>query len=179
MKLKKSSLDSVVDFITSAGGLDRKKPSPPVKNTPVGNPRLVKPKAQLVPEATPSTSRRLTMATRTVSDQSNTEEFNVVEQNSEKVNIADISKSQAIAPVVLELSVGDGLKTLQAFISSGKKFSEAITKARSSGKKFIRAMGLIINIQTEPDQITHKDLTKQRTMALCHRILFVGWLPGV
>lgn len=112
------------------------------------------------------------MAARAVSDQNNTDYFNVVEQISERVDIENICKSQAVAPIVLGLTSVEGLKTLQAFVSSGKKFSEVIVKARNSGKKFIRAMGLIINIPTDSDQSTHMELTKQRIMALCHKILF-------
>lgn len=112
------------------------------------------------------------MIGRIAPDQANTDEFSVVEQNSSKVNINDISLIPEIASAVLLLSRDEGLRTLKAFISAGKKFSEAIAKSRSSGRKFMRTMGLIINIQTEPDQITHTYLTKQRTMALCHKILF-------
>lgn len=111
------------------------------------------------------------MADRATPDQQNTIDFAVVEQNSDRVNIEDISMSPSVATAFVDLSKDDGLKKLQAFISAGKKLSEAISKARSAGKIFIRAMDLVINIQTEPDQITHNDLTKQRTMALCHRVL--------
>lgn len=164
LKLKKSSLDKVVDILSAVGGQDKRKPPPPAKIAPAGNPKQTKPKSQLLPPSTPSGNKRQDMAGKAVSDRSNTDEFSVVEQNSEKVNINDISRNPEIAAVVLELSRGDGLKTLQAFISAGKKFSGAILRSRASGKKFIRTMGLIINIQTDSDQITHTDLTKQRMM---------------
>lgn len=171
-KLRKSSLNSAADFDKAAGGPERKKVSPPVKSTPAGKGKVPKAKPQPNPEATPSTSRARDMASRGNPPQDSIDDFAVIEQNSERVNIDDISKSQNVAPVIVELSTEEGLKTVQAFISSGKRFSEAIVRARGSGKKFIRAMNLIINIQINPEQITHMDLTKQRVMALCHSILF-------
>lgn len=171
-KARKSNPNSGPDFDQAAGGSDKKKTPPPVRNTPAGKSKIAPVRNQPNPEATPSTSKTRSMASGGILTRDIVEDFAIIEQNSERVNINDIKQSSAVAPVILELASADGLKTIQAFISSGKRFSEAITKARSSGKKFIRAMNLIINIQTDPDQITHMDLTKQRVMALCHSILF-------
>lgn len=171
-KINKTVFTKSTDLITVAGGSDRKNQTPLVKRTPPPTSKPNKPKA---PEPTPTGSTGTVgskMATKHTSDQHNTDEFEVVEQNSERVNINDISRTPDIAMTIVKLSRDDGLKSLQSFVSAGKKFSEAVVKSRSSGKKFIRAIGLIVNIQTEPDQITHMDLTKQRMMALCHKILY-------
>lgn len=171
-KINKTVFTKSTDLVTAAGGTDRKNQTPLVKRTP---PPSTKPNKPKLPEPTPTRSTGISghkMANRHTSDQHNTDEFEVVEQNSERVNINDISRTPEIAMAILKLSKDDGLKSLQSFVSAGKRFSEAIVKSRSSGKKFIRAIGLIVNIQTDPDQITHMDLTKQRMMALCHKILY-------
>lgn len=116
--------------------------------------------------------RRQSIAGRSVRDSSNTDDFTVVEQNSQRVNIQDISMIPEVANAVLVLYTDDGLRTVKAFISAGKRFSEAIVSSRNTGGKFMRTMGLIINIQSDSDKVTHTDLTKQRTMALCHKILY-------
>lgn len=108
---------------------------------------------------------------RITPNQSNTDEFIVVEQNTARVNLIDIAQIPTVSSAVLNLTTDEGFNTVKNFISAGKKFSEAVIKSRSSGKKFIRTMGLLVNIQTDTDQITNTDLTKQRTMALCHMIL--------
>lgn len=92
-------------------------------------------------------------------------------KNTARVNLVDIAQIPAVASAVLNLTTDEGLNTVKNFISAGKKFSEAVVRSRSSGKKFIRTMGLLVNIQKDTDQITNTDLTKQRTMALCHMIL--------
>lgn len=171
-KINKTVFTKSTDFTTATGGPDKRSQTPLVKRTP---PALSKSTKSKAPESTPTRPVGTTgskMATKYTSDQHNTDEFAVVEQNSERVNINDISRTPDIALAVVRLSREEGLKTLQSFVSAGKKFSDAVVKSRNSGKKFIRAIGLIVNIQTEPDQITHIDLTKQRMMALCHKILY-------
>lgn len=172
LKQKKTLPAKSTGFTSAAGNQDKKVTNPPVKHTPTAPSKTGKPKSQFFTTPEPVASKGQNMASRNTSNQSNTDDFSVVEQKSERVNISDISKMPETSAAILKLSRGDGLKTLQSFISAGKKFSEAIAKSRSSGKKFIRAVGMTVNIQTDPDQITHTDLTKQRMMALCHKILF-------
>lgn len=171
-KVTKTVFTKSTDFTTAAGGSDKRNQNPLVKRTPPATSKSTK---SGVPGSTPTRSTGTAgskMTTKYTSDQHNTDEFEVVEQNSERVNINDISRTPDIAMTIVKLSRDEGLKSLQSFVSAGKKFSEAVVKSRNSGKKFIRAIGLIVNIQTEPDQITHMDLTKQRMMALCHKILY-------
>lgn len=127
---------------------------------------------QTVNPPIPSVSQIQNMADKTIPDKGNTDDFLVVEQNSQKVNINDIAQMPEVSGADLILSKDDGLNTVKAFISAGKKFSDAVVRSRNTGRKFMRVMGLIVNIQTNPEQITHTDLTKQRMMALCHKILF-------
>lgn len=171
-KINKTVFTKSTDFTTASGGQDKKNQTPLVKRTPPASNKPVKPKVPEPKPIGPPKASGSQMASRHSSDQTNTDEFSIVEQNSERVNINDIAKIPEIAVAVLALTRMEGLKSLQSFISAGKKFSEAVVKSRSSGKKFIRALGLIVNIQTDPDQITHRDLTKQRMMALCHKVLY-------
>lgn len=172
LKQKKPLPSKSIDLISAAGNQDKRVQNPPVIHTPTAPAKSVKPRQQFVQPQEPAENKKQNMASKHTSNQSNTDEFSVVEQNSERVNITDIAKIPEIATAVLLLSRGDGLKTVQSFVSAGKKFSDAIARSRSSGKKFIRAIGMIVNIQTDPDQVTHTDLTKQRMMALCHKILY-------
>lgn len=161
-----------VDFTTATGNQDKRPQNPPVRHTPTAPAKSIRNKVPISAPTGSTETTRQAMASRYASDQNNTDDFSVVEQNSERVNIIDIARMPEIAVAVLKLSKGEGLKTVQSFVSAGKKFSDAVVKSRSSGKKFIRAIGLIVNIQTDPDQVTHTDLTKQRMMALCHKILY-------
>lgn len=171
-KLNKTVFTKSTDFTTATGGQDKRNQTPLVRRTPPASSKSTKSKATDSTPTRPVGTAGSKMATKYTSDQNNTDEFSVVEQNSERVNINDIARIPEIAVAVLKLSRAEGLKSLQSFVSAGKKFSHAVVKSRSSGKKFIRAIGLIVNIQTDPDQITHTDLTKQRMMALCHKILY-------
>lgn len=171
-KSNKTVFTKSTDFTTAAGGQDKRTQNQPVRRTPPASTKSTKGKA---PESTPTRpvgTVRSKMDAKHTSDQSNTDEFDVVEQNSERVNINDIARIPEIAATILKISRGEGLKTIQSFVSAGKKFSDAVVRSRSTGKKFLRAIGLIVNIQTDPEQITHTDLTKQRMMALCHKVLY-------
>lgn len=169
---KKPVLKSPIDFITATGNQEKRPQNPPVKHTPVAPAKSARNRVPNPTSTGSAETTRQTMASRHIPDQNNTYDFSVVEQNSERVNINDIARKPEIAAVVLGLSRGDGLKSVQSFVSAGKKFSDAVVKSRNSGKKFIRAIGLLINIQTDPSEVTHTDLTKQRMMALCHKILY-------
>lgn len=57
---------------------------------------------------------------------------------------------------------------MKTFLMSGKKFSEVIKAARSGGKRFIRYQNIVINIQTNTDQILVSKFTK------LHRPVFAG-----
>lgn len=105
-------MNRAVEFVTVVGYQDKKRTPPPVRNTPTVPPKQVKPKTQFLPPSTPSGSKKQEMASKITSTQSNTDEFSVVEQNSERVNINDIARIPEIAAAVLLVSKGDGLKTV-------------------------------------------------------------------
>lgn len=83
VKQKKPLSNKAVEFISAVGNQDKRVPTPPVKSTPTAPPKSVKPKTQFVAPPAPFGNRWQDMASRHVSNQSNTDDFSVVEQNSE------------------------------------------------------------------------------------------------
>lgn len=98
----------------------------------------------------------------------NTTDYQLVEQNTDQVNIVTLMGTKGNTRHVAGLIAGDGLITLKRFLMAGKKFLDAIKKARGEGKLFIKYSGILINIQTDPEQICVTDFTKQRFLAACH-----------
>lgn len=55
--------------------------------------------------------------------------YNIVEQNTERVSIMEITKRAEYAPALTALYKKDKIEALKTFLMSGKKFSEAIKAA--------------------------------------------------
>lgn len=175
-KFQRFLIDQPEDLLTTAGKPQNTKPANQPQQPPVSTPRQNRTKVSSMNPSTSGNPGGRNNGNRNSPDSNNTDDFQVVEQNSQKVNIEDIATKPDVNRALLQLSSQEGLKTVTAFISAGKRFSEAIVKSRGAGRKFMRVMGLIVNIQTDPDQITSSDLTKQRMMALCHRLLYLSGL---
>lgn len=89
-------------------------------------------------------------------------DYNILEQNTERVSIMEITKRAEYAPALSGISKKDKIEALKTFLMSGQKFSEAIKAARSGGKRFIRYQNIVLNIQTDPAQILVSKFTKRR-----------------
>lgn len=100
------------------------------------------------------------------------EEYEVEELNTEKVSINNLCAQPNVLAVFSGLVKKDNIQKLQSFLLSEKKFSDSIKRARLNGKKFIRYSNILINIQTDPKNVTTMDFTKQRFLAACHKQLF-------
>lgn len=98
-------------------------------------------------------------ASSAASNNDDVQEYNLVEQSSEKVNIGNICRKPDVAAALAELVRKDNIPKLKSFLMSGKKFSDTIKEARRARKKFIRFSGILINIQTDQTKVTVSDFT--------------------
>lgn len=107
----------------------------------------------------------------------NTVEFELVETNTEKVNIAAILSDKKTKSVFDNWIGEDEIKSLKSFVMAGKKFSTFIKEQRLNKMKFVSIKGLNINISLDPSEIVTTELTKQRFMAICHYYLYKSAKP--
>lgn len=81
----------------------------------------------------------------------NTADYQVVEQNTDRVDIVALRNVTENMLHFNKMTDGENINTLKRFLMSGKKFSDAIKLARGSGKMFIKYNGILINIQLDTD----------------------------
>lgn len=156
------------------------RPQQPAK-TPISRPVVPQTKTTQVKPNTPQKrSDNLNMspnpAGASTAGVNEVEEYEVEELNTEKISINNLCAQPTTLAVFSTLVKKDNIHKLQSFLLSGKKFSDAIKRARLSGKKFMRYENILINIQTDPKNITTMDFTKQRFLAACHKQLFESGL---